>query len=239
MNHEITVVIPTMIQELVNPLLLDLSQGLDLPGKCIIIDNSKGEETLRMVRTPFPLLIAPKPRGNIGVNAAWTLGMDMALSYQNCRAVVILNDDIRITKHFLRKTMTALFNGPTDAGVFSPRVHTEMKHFISEINKEGEKIKPLPIEGRQGCAFSMRRDVIKKIPPIPTELKIFFGDDWIASWLRHYKMLWYVDYDSPAFHSVGVSVKSENTKNTIFAERPIYHKKLKEAGLVDWREGIV
>ena len=160
--EKFSVIIPTIWKsEFTTPLLQRLSK-CESVGEIILIDNAPDWD-IEMNK-----LIHIKESENTYVNAAWNKGVELA-KYNN---ITIANDDI-------------LFDVDD---YFHYMEHIPLKEFgfvgSHSDNYKGEKFLTIELEkydnqtnvGGWGCLFSFHKTNWK---PIPNQLKIWYGDNWI------------------------------------------------------------
>lgn len=230
---KIHVIIPVVQIELADQLLKILVRNTVRPKKIVIIDNSRKE------------YLPPKGvSDNIDtevcrfepikkVNESWKIGFDLT---KDADIVSVLNDDIIVSRYFFEKILVT-FNGLKDTsavipytrvpgGIHGTRSKTGTPEFPNTSSPLSNKV--MHILFRQGWAFSIRRDVLDKIPPIPDELTMFCGDDWLFMWSINLGLKWYMMLDNKCFHYTGTSVsKIPFRKRTILYEKQALLKLLR------------
>lgn len=164
-----TVIIPTIWKSnRIHKLLFDLIK-CDFVDEIILIDNSNKFFEHYEVLDKVKLI---QPNENIYVNPSWNLGVSASKN----NLITISNDDINFNPNEYFFYLDELFriNNPIDCGFIG-------SHSLNYKIKETEN--PL-IEiynnktnvGGWGCLFSFHKSNWK---PIPNELKIWYGDNWI------------------------------------------------------------
>ena len=222
---KIHVIIPVVQTKMADELLKILVRNTVRPKKIIIIDNStknylppKGVSD--NIDTEVHAFDPPKR-----VNDSWKIGFDNS---KDADIVSVLNDDIIDSRYFFEKILI-VFNKVSDAGIVSPytrvpggirgiRCRAGSVNFPDTSSPLSNKI--MHIMFRQGWAFSIRRDVLDKIPPIPNVLSMFCGDDWLFLWTVNMGLKWYLMLDNRCFHYTGTSVsKMHFRKRTTLKEK--------------------
>jgi GT2 family glycosyltransferase len=96
----ITVVVPVLNHLfLTDNLLSYISSNLVKPVEIILVDNNSFEDIVSLVPKYKELnIVYLKQNNNIGVNAAWNLGISLAKG----SLISILNNDIIISKYFFK-----------------------------------------------------------------------------------------------------------------------------------------
>ena len=170
-ERSVTAIIPTMWKSKnIYKILTDL-YSWHLIDKVILIDNDTEN-------TPDDLpkddkLIYVKPNKNMYVNPAWNLGVHMA----NTDNIFLLNDDI-VFEHSEVHNYLMEVTGKGDIK-FEDLGFVGM-HSINFVGG-GRQIVIEPYDkytnvGGWGCLFSFHKTNWK---PIPNQLKIWYGDNWI------------------------------------------------------------
>ena len=231
---KIHVIIPVVQTNYADELLKTLARNTVLPEKIVIIDNSEKDyipprEICNCVDTEvYPY--DPRKR----TNESWKIGFEKT---KNANIVSILNDDIIVSKYFFEKILIA-FGQKEDAAIVSPltripsgfrgsRCRAGTPDFPNTSNPNLNNLSHT--SKRQGWPFSIRRDILDKIPPIPDELTIFCGDDWLSLWVINMGFRWYIMLDNRCFHYVGSSISQISIgKGTLKAEKRILQAMLKE-----------
>lgn len=156
-----SVIIPTMWKcDRFQQTLRELSQH-SLVGEIIVIDNTTND-----LKIELPKLIHILEKENIFVNPAWNKGVKLA-KYDK---LLILNDDIWMDWNILNILEVYLTEEIGIIGLDEAQYNIE--HIGIEFGLE-------PIEHRNGgwgCAMFLHKE---NYTPIPNEMKIWGGDDWI------------------------------------------------------------
>lgn len=163
-----SVIIPTIWKsDYLMDLLLKCSKSKYV-GEIILIDNNPNEGKV----IDLPKLIHIKETHNTFVNPAWNKGVAMA-SYEN---ITLPSDDISIDideYHYYIEQLCE-FNDFKNVGFIG--MHSENYKLIESQNPEFELYENITNKGGWACIFSFHKDNWK---PIPNQLKIWYGDNWI------------------------------------------------------------
>lgn len=167
-----SVIIPVLNQlDLTKQLFGCIAKNTLLPSEIILIDNASEEDYSDLSKKYENLNIRYiKNEKNIGVNAAWNEG----IKYSNYKYISILNNDIIIPTTFFEKTEKA-FQDPK-VGLVVPNTVKERNYNLEDSNKN---IIVQNLGKREGWAFTIRKEILNKIDPIPSSLNLFFGDDYL------------------------------------------------------------
>ena len=166
--EKFSVIIPTMWEcKYITPLLERLSQ-CESVGEIILIDNTD------YVLYPgmgwdFPKVQLVKEMVNTYVNPAWNKGVSMA-KYDY---ITICNDDVLFDVDEYFNYLTQAFN-VLDIGFIGS--HSENYNDEEKLYAEIETYDNKTNTGGWGCLFSFNKSIWK---PIPDQLKIWYGDNWI------------------------------------------------------------
>lgn len=207
---KIGVVILIIQDTFIYPLLECIQRNTVLPDGIIIINNSNIELNVPENVTVF------KPLVPLGVNASWNYVFQ---KYANSFDLIsVLNDDLLIEEFFFEKLKIAAEGNPI-AGVFCPDTVRDLSVFQSLFD---QRQLCSPMSKREGWAFTIRSSVAKQIPPIPTKLQTWCGDDWI--WRHCYKIgrPWLKMVNNKCFHFVGQSCKLADKRKDLTAEKSIF-----------------
>lgn len=161
----ITAIMPTMFK---GKQVMSVINGLleqEMIGELIIIDNSEG------VDIPYKILENPKitylkELQNIYVNPSWNKGVGVA-KYEK---LLIVNDDVETDWSFVN-TLDEYIT--SDRGMIGAGVS------CWQYNNNTEDGGVVPIGNRPncyGCVFAIHKE---SYVPIPNDLLIHYGDDWL------------------------------------------------------------
>ena len=168
-GYKFSVIIPTMwCSDLIFKLLDSLNDN-DMVGEIILIDNDKSKRPPQITSTAKLRIIEQEQ--NIYVNPAWNLGVELS-NYPN---ICISNDDLvwnvqllplifeNIHLGIIGQATSNYFDGPS-----------EIK--ISHITER---------KWGWGCCFFLQKE---QWIPIPPQLKVACGDDWLVSKIPAYEI---------------------------------------------------
>ena len=157
---------------------------------------------------------------NIGTNAVWNLGLRSPADF-----IMFFPDDMRFDHHFVAKCIHT-FNDPNVAVVSAKIIPWE-----EELPKDKEfayRCGRTCGHGKAGV-FMIRGSVANKLPLIPKEFRIFYGDDWIDFHVRlRMKLIWTELRWSCARHEYGGGVSATLKKTVMKEEKQHWHKFLEE-----------
>ena len=142
-------------------------------SEIILIDNDVKSKNIDLSK--FSKVKYIPQAENIYVNPAWNLGVSMCKSEIIC----IANDDI----YFDSNTVTQyVLDNAQDLGSFGLNMHTRNGSSIGNLSKKELRTRSEISNAIVGSGFGMLMFVKKSNwKPIPEELKIWYGDNWIAN----------------------------------------------------------
>lgn len=169
-----SVIIPTMWKQNVSLFkkTLEELEADELVSEIILIDNDISSSYISEIEL-VKLRYIPQ-RENIYVNPAWNLGIELATD----EYVMILNDDVWCIPS-IRQIFTAhQAHFDKDNGIYGLSTSCFLCEDMTE--SQNKNIEIVNTEGRGtgwGCLFLLKR---ARWTPIPNELKVWFGDDFIT-----------------------------------------------------------
>ncbi len=215
------VIIPVVNIDLANLLMASIEKNTLKPKRVIIINNSESKPIPIKLSSHFPIDVYHSTTGL--VNESLNIGISMVS--EDCDYVSILNDDIILGDWFFDRILKT-FNKFPDCGVALPLQVFDLKHLV-QYNMEY-----IPVSKREGPAMTIKKSVLDHIPPIPSALKIFFGDDWIWVWtVYNLSKYWYKDVGNTIYHAVGSTVRTLKYNITHLRKERIEWYKIK-AGIL-------
>jgi len=163
-----TVVIPTIWKSEYTYELLKRLSDSEYVGEIILIDNAS--ELNKEIN--IQKVIHIKEQENTYVNPAWNKGVNLA-SHNN---ITIVNDDIifDVDEYYSYFAQLLEINEFKNIGFIGS--HSENYKLEKSQNPSFEEYDNKTNTGGWGCLFSFHKSNWK---PIPNELKIWYGDNWI------------------------------------------------------------
>lgn len=161
-------------------------------------------------------------QGPMGVNQSWEKARTMVNDDIDC--VSILNDDIIIRSDFF-SSAEELFTEELRCGVCCPVT-------VKNQTDIGLVIPMLPtfMSRREGWAFTIRKWLLDKIPPIPyKQISTYCGDDWYWYWTHRRGYRWFYNTRTCIYHYGSVSVRQlQNCHPLLKTEKREYAKIIEE-----------
>jgi GT2 family glycosyltransferase len=218
----ISVIVPVFNQIfLTDSLLSYISTNLVKPLEVILVDNNSTENIASLVPKYKDLnIVYLRQRKNWGVNNAWNIGIQVAKG----DLISILNNDIIISKFFFKYIQKVMDDNP-NVGICYPATIGK-KYHILQADKEPEIV--LELSGyREGWAFTIRTNIARDCYPIPSELRMFYGDDYLFEYTRKRKFGVVRMLTNTIYHykSVTVSVSlGDSSWGILQQERKVWNK---------------
>lgn len=174
-----SVVIPTIWKSKQFAILLDRYQSCNLVDEIVIIDNQP--ESCDIDLSQFNKVKRFQQSENIYVNPAWNLGVSLSSNQD----IIISNDDILYDVETTLAYIDSLDN------FVSIGAHAGSFYGLIE-GYEDKNLDPYIHDGHfvckgWGCLMFVKKD---KWIEIPNDLKIYFGDDWIAHKMKPAQSVW-------------------------------------------------
>lgn len=223
----ISVIIPTMLTDGIQEQLsytLNQMQNTDVVDEILIINNNPNLDFFDFLDIERDKIKIIYHGENLFVNPSWNLGISEAKNEVYC----ILNDDvISHSANFVKcyyKVLEPNIGLITTGTALHHPLDAYVKSHLHEENK-GEFTEDIP-NGRQGWFFFGKKE---NWIDIPSELKIFYGDDYL--FLYHTKSGLQNLILKNGFVSHNESATSKNYFDVNAEERPFYLNLIKEFDL--------
>ena len=224
----IAFIIPSMRPIMVKRVLHDLNNQTLIPDRVVLVDNST--RFVRSDQYDYELDII-RPDQNIGTNPVWNLALRFEEDYCG-----ILGDDYRLEPQMVEKLLFGLFlkYSGRAAGATVPEIVQQRKR--APLKNDSVPIKDVRgsslSTGKGQCsAVLMRKEVAHKVPLIPDQFNIFFGDNWIGYHIIEKLKLGFIRvvpcyiYHVPGPNNVSASL---NYKGVLKHERMLWKKYVRE-----------
>lgn len=222
-KSKICVVMPVTQLDLATALMKDMDTNTVRPWKAVILDDSDNGFD------PPPVSFEVEYVRNkkwCGVNPLWNKGVLMA---DGADYVTVINDDMTIHDLFFEMMLRGM-DWSKKAAVVCPQLSTS----IREVSGSRNGIEVAWMSKREGGAFTFRKEVLDRIPPIPEELAVFFGDDWYFAWTQKWQLGWLKIMNSQIFHHGGKGVRQRDLRKRLTAERIAFSRLAAQNGLKVW-----
>lgn len=197
----ISVIIPVLNNiEITSELFETIYKNTVAPSEIILIDNGSTDKYFKLVKKYNKLNINYiRYSENLGVNNAWNEGIRLSkFSY-----VSILNNDLLLNNFFFQKVIEAM-ESVKNLGIVVPNIVKEKDLIYKSLDCP---IELKSIKKRIGCAFTIRKEVAKKIKPIPIDhLKTYCGDDYLFYFTQVLKYEVKIISNNFVFHYGGKTV---------------------------------
>lgn len=164
----------------------------------LIIDNNATAEIKKLIE-PYNKIVNAK---NVYVNQAWNQLMEYFLAHHEFDTIIILNSDIYL-KHDVCTKISLI---DLDVQKVIPLVTG-----VSAFSDSAIKTTQVVDGGVPGVFICLSRKMVEIVYPIPSEIKLWFGDNWIFNKLQllDYKMTVYSDLQAIMDWSRSISLLPE------------------------------
>lgn len=147
---------------------------------------------------------------NLGVNASWNIGI-MAAQSLNARYIAVVNNDVLFSAGW-DKSLTESLNDPT-VGVVSPMSTWSSGMPLDWPRGAGKDVNPAGYRGYMpllGACFVARSETFNRVRELsesfgktgvfPDQMRIYFGDNWLAAAVQYLGLQCGYDSDSYVHH---------------------------------------
>ena len=202
------------------------------PVRLYLLDNgSFGKETVRFMRSVPGAAVARNDR-NMWVYAGWNqlLGMAMADAPD---IVCLMSNDVQVGRNWLDGIVREM--SADRKRYFLPNGNfSNHASFDQDVDRALVSIGPAPrtIPGRAGWLMAFPSEAVPLFAPIPTTLRLWYGDDWIHWKLgtAGYRCETVLDSCAIHFFSKTLEAMDQAEKVRIIAEDKAEFERLKAKG---------
>jgi len=199
----IAVIVPVASSEFAGPMLDSLAGNTIRPSVVFVIDNTE-EGFSWQGNLNVEIRRASK---KLGVNSSWEFGKQLALGHK-VDFISVLNDDLLLKPNFFSEIL--LLFDIYRCGVAIPHTIFDKNEFLKWHEDPSWSI--FRVRKYEGWAWTIRASLYAKIPPIPPQLEIFYGDAWIWYHTLRLGYFWYKTSNTVVWHRVGASVSKHGVK---------------------------
>ena len=213
---KIEVIMPVVQYGLAMDLLFQIDKNTLLPDRVIIIDNTS---RLHVWGVDFPQLPVDIYHSTTGrLNESWEIARSKLSP--DTDYVTFLNDDIIIGDWFFQRVIET-FQANPKYGIVCPNTVDHPDKVL-----KGKAKYALGRSGKlEGWAFTIRKDILDKIPPLPWErISTFCGDTFIWDHVKRMGYHWGKDLGNTIYHYVGQSVLKFGYRKLKRPDRNEYEK---------------
>ena len=212
---KIEVVIPVVQYELAMDLLKQIQGNTLAPNRVIIVDNTdRPHFWFDSFRFPTDRYYSKTGR----LNESWEVARSKLSP--DCDYVTFLNDDIIIGDWFFQRVIET-FEANPKYGIVCPntvdhpdKVRKGKVHYVKGSERKLE-----------GWAFTIRKDILDTILPLPWErISTFCGDTFIWDHVKRMGFNWGKDLGNTIYHYVGQSVLKFGYRKLKRPDRNEYEK---------------
>jgi hypothetical protein len=212
---KIEVIIPVVQYDLAMDLLHQINENTRPPDRVIIINNTQQSPSWY----PFENFIMEFYHTETSmVNESWELGR--SLISPDCDYVTFLNDDLIIGSWFFQRVIET-FEANEKYGIVCPNtVDHPNKVFPGKVEYVVGRSNKL-----EGWAFTIRKDLLDQVPPLPWErISTFCGDSLIWDHVKRMGYSWGKDTGNNIYHYVGQSILKFGYRRLKKPDRTEYEK---------------
>lgn len=213
----IDVIMPVYGQEYYTKRILDcISRCEYQPREIFVIDGADSDEVADLIKDyPVRATHVRLPH-NIGVNAAWNLGIALAKADH----LAFLNNDLLIPDFFFSE-MHRFMKAYPEAGFVIPlTISSEDAVFLT---KRAEQPRFQRAFRREGWCFLMPASLAKQIGYVPASLHTFYGDDWFYKGVLEKGRIHYRLLDVPIYHYGSKTLQATGLQKNYNPERAAWN----------------
>ena len=216
---KIEVILPVVQYDLALNLLKQIDKNTTRPSNVHIIDNTETTHFWDVFEN-FNLHFHHSTTNRL--NESWEIGISKLLP--ETEYVTFLNDDIIIGNWFFQR-IKETFAAIKDCGIVCAQLVGEPDQVLKgAVRFRVERKKMFP-----ACAFTIRRDVLDKIPRFPWErISTFYGDNWVWAHTKQMGYCWASDTGNRMYHYVGKSILQKGFRKLKRPEKNEWEKLKKE-----------
>jgi len=179
-----------------------------------VIQEYGGLDQLRIISLP----------NNIYVNPAWNLFMDIFLKDESYTHIIILNSDLLMNgswNNVLTKILST-FPDSIPLPVISLDKLSVHRHMTTDVAQHEAVFCCTP-----GVFICLNRGHVNIIYPIPEDIKIWHGDEWIYTILREVGYTTSVYRNLESFHHGSTTLNDlENREGLLEADKKVWAEKI-------------
>jgi GT2 family glycosyltransferase len=166
----LTIVVPIHGRIDVTLRFLESHRAQTRPSQLVFVDDRSPDESVRVLRERGERVIEPERR-------LWFNGI-LNLAIASCRTpyLGLLNNDLILGTRFVERSLEAFERSGSDFLV--PFTFEEQDALPAQLELE----RPFRIQRlrrQQGWCMLFRSASVRRLPPVPDELRLWFGDSWV------------------------------------------------------------
>lgn len=183
------------------------------PIKLFLLDNgSSGRGTHEYMKSVRPDSWVLRVEQNQWVYGGWNILLEAALK-ESPEAICLLSNDVQVGPGWLSPVMREIAAG--GLRYFLPngnfKIHGGFDRDVLEYLRDFDKIHPQrTVPGRAGWAIFFTPEAVRQFLPLPTSLKLWYGDDYIHWKLRNAGYRCETILDSCALHFGSKTLEAMN-----------------------------
>lgn len=182
----------------------------------IFVDDRSPDDTVRSLRELGHTVIEPERR-------LYFNGI-LNLAVASCRTpyLGVLNNDLVLGRQFVEKTLAAFDESGYDLLV--PFTFEDPRTAPAELDRD-RTFRIRRLRRQQGWCMLFRMKSVKRLPPVPDELRLWYGDSWIFHHAWEDGQQVGIMMHNPVIHQRHVTIESDATFRRIGAHPVIEEDK--------------
>lgn len=166
----LTIVVPTHGRIDVTLRFLESYRAQTRPSKLIFVDDRSPDDTVKVLRDLGQVVIEPERR--LYFNGI----LNLATSSCTTPFLGLLNNDLILGTRFVEQSLAAFERSGYDFLV--PYTFEEADADPAQLEVE-RPFRVLRLRRQQGWCMLFRTASVQRLPPVPDDLRLWFGDSWI------------------------------------------------------------
>lgn len=202
----------------------------------IMLDNGSSDETPQYLhelrqklkhswahRMPVGMTVISRPT-NEGVNPAWNLLLTEAMvSHPDADAICLSNNDIVVGPGWLDGVCDTFYDPDNKSYLHANGQLTDHANFENDVRTMLPRVRNRRESARAGWCLFFEPKMLREFLPIPRELTLWFGDDWIHHKLEQAGYKCEVQLNCFALHFLSKSIEEYPNKVEVVArDREIF-----------------
>lgn len=197
----------------------------------IFLDNGSTDETYKYLRSMRRVTLLRNEQ-NRGVNPAWNQLLREALEekrHGKLDVICLANNDIVVGPRWLDGICEALGDPQNKSYLHANGTLSNHENFDNDVHTMLPRVQGQRMPGRAGWCLFFTPEMVRTFLPIPHELTLWFGDDWIHYKLEQAGYKCEVQLDCFALHFLSKSIEEHPEKIALVEkDREIFRRLIGE-----------